>query len=184
MPNDLPTMTFRKEGKTILPIKIFPINGEIILSVYKGSLSKFDILLKYRQKDAKGRWTRIRTPKHIHWAVDILMKMQKEANLTKEFLDFMLTEWSNTKPIDSEQKRISLDLEKLLGLSKEEITKYQKLSETGEYSIKFLILLAKLLMLQEKTNKSDAYMFRKLLESIKNNRSLFEIISNASYTGR
>ena len=153
------------------------------MAVYKGSLSDFDILLRYRQKDNDEKWSRIRTPKHIHWTVDILMKLQQNKRLTKSFLAFMLNEWNSTEPIDSEEKRQSLDLKELLYLSREEIRRFENLSKVGEYSIKFLILLAKLLMLQEKTNRRDAYMFKKLLESIEKGKDLFQIISSASFTG-
>ena len=44
---------------------------DYIIFVFQGTLSQFDIVIKYK-KDGK----RIRTPKHIHWVVDILMKMQ------------------------------------------------------------------------------------------------------------
>jgi len=178
------SMDFKKDGETIRPIKVFCVNGIMILAIYKGALSKFDILLKYRQKKKDGRWSRVRTPKHIHWTVDILIKLQQDKVLTKDFLGFMLNEWNSTEPIESEDKREVLDPEELLRLSKEEIKKYENLSKAGEYSIKFLILLAKLLMLQEKTNRRDAYMFKKLLNAINNGEDLFQIISKASYTGR
>ena len=176
-------MDFKKDGETFSPIAEFRINGKIILAIYEGALSSFDILLKYRQIDDKGKWSRIRTPKHIHWTVDVLMKLQQDKSLTKDFLSCMLDEWNKTVPIESEETRQSLNPEELLHLSSAEIEKYEELSKAGEYSIKFLILLAKLLMLQEKTNRRDAYMFEKLLGSIRNGDDLFQIISKASYTG-
>lgn len=47
------------------PLAIVPVNGSYILGIYKGTLSDYDILLKYRQKEGDN-WSRIRTPKHIH----------------------------------------------------------------------------------------------------------------------
>ena len=81
-------------------ITFFEINDSFILYVYKGSLSKYDILLKYKQK-IKNNWSRIRTPKHIHWAVDILMKMQGNKKLVKDFLNYMLKLWQRIKPLKS-----------------------------------------------------------------------------------
>lgn len=49
---------------------------DYIIFVFQGTLSQFDIVIKYK-KDRK----RIRTPKHIHWVVDILMKMQENERL-------------------------------------------------------------------------------------------------------
>jgi hypothetical protein len=49
---------------------------------------------------------------------------------------------------------------------------------------KFLILLAKLLMIQEKTNLETAYMFRKLLEALKAGDDIFKIVSIATHNRR
>lgn len=177
-------MSFRKEGKIREPIRTFKVNESTIIAIYKGSLSPFDILIKYRQKLRTGKWSRIRTPKHIHWTVDILMKMQSYRQLTEEFIDFFIEIWNSTKPIKSENERQSLNLESLLNLSQRQIDKFEELSKRGEYSVRFLILLAKLLMLQEKTNLENAYMFKKLLDSLKRGKDLFDILSIASHTGR
>ncbi len=37
-------------------------------------------------------------------------------------------------------------------------------------------------MIQEKTNRSDAYMFKDLLHKLKNHKNIFEIVSTASHT--
>jgi hypothetical protein len=58
---------------------------------------------------------------------------------------------------------------------------YAALAQKGEYSVKFLILLAKLLMAQEKTNNNQAYMFRQLLEALKNHNNIFKIVSTATH---
>lgn len=71
--------------------------------------------------------------------------------------------------------------ENLLAEVNNEAQKYSKLAGKGEYSVKFLILIAKLLMVQEKTNRHDAYMFKNLLERIKEHRNIFEIVSTATF---
>ena len=60
------------------------------------------------------------------------------------------------------------------------LVRYKQLIN-GEYSIKFLILLAKLLMIQEKTNYHEAYMFKNLLEQLKTHQDLYKIISTATH---
>jgi hypothetical protein len=177
---DLPKMNFRRDGVDHYPIKVFKVNDSTIIAIYKGSLSDLDILIKYRQRLNGDKWSAIRTPKHIHWTVDILMKMQTYKELTSEFLDFFIDIWNNTKPMKSEEERQSLDLEKLLNLSQKEIEKFKELSKKGQYSVKFLILLAKLLMLQEKTNREDAYMFKEVLTGLKKQEDLFSILSAAT----
>jgi len=177
---ELPKMNFRKKGIEQVPIKAFQINESTIIAIYKGSLSPFDILIKYRQRLKNGKWSNIRTPKHIHWTVDILMKMQSYKDLTQEFLDFFIDIWNKTVPLKSEEERQALDLKTLLNISAKEIDKFKELSKKGEYSIKFLILLAKLLMLQEKTNRADAYMFKRVLDGLKRGDDLFRVLSTAT----
>lgn len=161
-----------------------PVNGTYILGVYKGTLSKFDILLRYRQKDGE-KWSRMRTPKHIHWAVDILIKHYSEPRETDLLLTHLLNIWGNTVPLkrDSERKKL-LDTDTLLAEVDKEAEKYSKLADKGEYSVKFLILIAKLLMVQEKTNRDDAFMFGNLLTKLRDHKNIFEIVSAASFNGR
>jgi len=179
------SMDFKKLGETIKPLAKFSINGSYIIGVYQGSLSEFDMLIRYRQKDANGGWSRLRTPKHIHWAVDMLIKLHENPKHTQQFLDFLITYWEHTPIIKNEREREAiLNSETLLETIKQEAKQYEKLSQKGEYSIKFLILLAKLLMIQEKTNKEDAFMFGSLLEKLRKNKDIFSIISTATHNGK
>ena len=54
--------------KSIMDIKI---DDNYTIYVFQGNISKNDILIKY-SKNGK----RMRTPKHIHWVIDILLKEQ------------------------------------------------------------------------------------------------------------
>ena len=177
-------MSFNKKGQHHDPIKTFRVNYSTIIAVYKGSLSPLDILIKYKQKLKTGKWSSLRTPKHIHWTVDILMKMQTYKDLTNDFLEFFIDIWNNTMPLQNEEQRQSLDLGAMLSMSKSEIEKFQELSKKGEYSVRFLILLAKLLMLQEKTNRPDAYMFKRVLDGLREGKDLFRVLATASFGRR
>ncbi len=172
-------------SRGIIPVLTIPINDSYILGIYKGNLSEYDILLKYRQKDplSKSGWSRIRTPKHIHWAVDILLKIQSEEKETKKLLNFLVELWDEKiKPIKSEDDRARVfNVESLLEEVNLESGNYKKLANKGEYSIKFLILIAKLLMIQEKTNFEAAYMFRQLLEALQGAKDIYKIVSIATH---
>lgn len=170
------------------PLVIIEINDTYILGVYQGNLSKFDLLLRYRQKDgtSKSGWSRIRTPKHIHWAVDAILKMNHNSIETKKFLKFLIQQWDNRiKPLKSKKERKDLlDVELLKAEANKEAAKYPGLANKGEYSIKFLYLIAKLLMIQEKTNLSTAYMFRKLLITLEEHRDIYKIVAVATHNRR
>ena len=167
------------------PLAVFPVNGKYVLAVYKGTLSEFDLLLKYRQKDEtrSSGWSNIRTPKHIHWAVDVLLKMHSNENETKEFLDFLITVWNEQiTPLRSEDERTNLlNVDTLLNEVNQEALIYEALADKGEYSIKFLILIARLLMIQEKTNMESAFMFKNLLDALRAGKDIFKIVSIATH---
>lgn len=178
-------MSFKRKGKVIEPLEVFIPEPNIMVGVYQGSFSKFDILIKYRQMKKDGKWSNIRTPKHIHWAVDLLIKMHSDKEKIKEFLDFLFDIWEQTTPLKSKGERKKfLDIKNLLEIHKDKIERYQHISQYGEYRIEFLILLAGLLMAQEKTNMPDAYMFKKLLEALKRGDDIFSIVSLATHRGK
>ena len=178
-------MSFNRDGKFFEPLAIFEPEPKIVVGVYQGSLSKLDILIKYCQVKVDGKWSNIRTPKHIHWAVDLLIKMHSNREKIQSFLDFLLEIWNQTERWTKEEDRKSaLDIKNLLEKHADKIAEYKDLSHLGEYRIEFLILLAKLLMFQEKTNREDAYMFKKLLEALKKGEDIFSIVSRASFGGR
>jgi hypothetical protein len=174
--------------KGIEPLAVINVNDTYILGIYQGRLSKYDLLLRYRQKDEKTKsgWTRIRTPKHIHWAVDAIIKMHHNEIEEKKFLNFLIDLWDNQiKPLTTDEERdLLLDVEKLKNEANIEANKYPQLADKGEYSIKFLYLIAKLLMIQEKTNLSTAYMFRRLLKSLEEHKDIYKIVAIATHNRR
>lgn len=178
---NLPNMT----SKGNKPLAVFPVNGKYILAVYQGTLSQFDLLLKYRQKDKSKRsgWTKIRTPKHIHWAVDVLLKLHSNETETKRFLDFLITSWNDKIiPLRTDEERTNLlNVETLMNEVNLEAANYESLADKGEYSIKFLILIAKLLMIQEKTNMETAFMFKHLLDTLRSGKDIYKIVSIATH---
>lgn len=153
--------------------------ADYIIFVFQGELSKFDIIVKYK-KDGK----RIRTPKHIHWVVDILMKMQADETLAKKYLTAIQNCWNNCAPLtDNNFYTLKALIEN--GENDIEIEQYFSLNAFGEYDVEFLYVLMELLAVQEKTNRADAYMFGKIIEELlKPDRDIFKIISAAGFGGR
>lgn len=104
---------------------------------------------------------------------------------TKKFVDYLVTLWNSISRDASEAERIeNLNDKVLLNLVERESASYSQLNKYGEYSIKFLILLARLLIKQEKNNRNDAYMFSNLLRDLRNYKSIYKIISTATMSGR
>ncbi len=172
-------MSFFVKRQKIQPLSVLQVNNDYIVAIYKGQKSDADILIKYRQKLKTGKWSRIRTPKHIHWTVDILIKMFQNKELTEQFINELLKIWKSIKPVSSEERE-HLDLKELLNYDTETLEKFKELSKYGEYSIKFLLLLAKLLMIQEKTNYPEGKLFQTLLRKLKKGEDIFTILQTAT----
>jgi hypothetical protein len=174
-------MTHRRKGQLFVPLVVFTPNENYIVAVYQGSLSTYDIIIRYRQKIKNNKWSGVRTPRHIHWAVDILTKLYANRELTQQFLDFLIGVWNETVGIKTEEARTeALNIDLLLNPHRQEIEQYKELDEHGEYSIEFLILLAKLLMIMEKTNYEGAYMFGNLLKMLRDGQDIWAIVSSAA----
>ncbi len=152
---------------------------DYIIYVFQGALSQFDIVIKYK-KDG----TRIRTPKHIHWVVDILMKMQGNEVLAKRYLRAIQNCWNTCVPLtNNDYATLKALIEN--GENDIDIEQYFALNTYGEYDVEFLYVLMELLAVQEKTNRADAYMFGKIIEELlEADRDIFKIISTAGFGGR
>lgn len=176
------------KSRGVDPLVTIEINNSYILGVYQGTLSTYDLLLRYRQRDShtNSGWSKIRTPKHIHWAVDVIIKLNHNPKETRKFLKFLIDQWDrHIGPIKNKKGRKSLlNVDSLKKEANREAKKYPKLANKGEYSIKFLYLIAKLMMIQEKTNLSTAYMFRKLLIALEEHKDIFKIVDVATHKKR
>ncbi len=64
------------------------------------------------------------------------------------------------------------------------LRKFKKLNEYGEYSVEFISCVLELLMIQEKTGLATAFMFKKVLDAIYEDKDIFSIVSAAGYKGR
>ena len=152
---------------------------DYIIYVFQGTLSQFDIVIKYKEDG-----TRIRTPKHIHWVVDILMKMQGNEALAKRYLRAIQNCWNACVPLtNNDYATLKALIEN--GENDIDIEQYFALNAFGEYDVEFLYVLMELLAVQEKTNRADAYMFGKIIEELlEADRDIFKIISTAGFGGR
>jgi hypothetical protein len=169
----------KKIRKNTLQAIIEFVFENYIIYVFQGALSQFDILVKYKKDDS-----RIRTPKHIHWVVDMLMKMQGNEVLTKQFLTEIQRCWVECVPLENNNYET---LKELIENGEEtlNICEYAPLNGYGEYDVEFLYVLMQLLAVQEKTNRADAYMFGDIIDQLLEvDRDIFKIVSTAGFNGR
>lgn len=168
--------TFKKDGVDIENIITIKMNDYTIY-VFPGTLSENDILVKY-----SFMTNRLRTPKHIHWVTDLLMKMQANKTLTRRFIRCLKSIWNNVGPLGD---RSYDSIQNVVEGNDIDLEEFKTMNNYGEYSVEFLYVLMKLLAIQEKTNRSDAYMFGQVIDSLLEDKlDIFSIVSKAGYNGR
>lgn len=170
-------------------LQLYKIGDDFVVAVFQGKISEHDMILKFRQYDkTEANWSRFRQPKHIHWTVDVLIKQEYNRETVNTFLVNLLNDWENRSIIphlsSSAERDDFLKPENLLRYVYIEAEQYSDYKLRGEYPISFLILVSRILMVQERTNREDAYMFKGLLESLKEHKDLYTVISKATFNGR
>jgi len=170
----------KREGKQITSILDIDFQNGLLIHVFPGRLSRNDIWIKFRNFNTPH--SQIRTPTHIHWTVDILIKKFGDKKLTDAFLKDMLVRWGQVAPLPNRGFQTILD--NLAHSRNNQFTaKYQGLNKHGFFNIEFLTHLMELLMLQEKTNNPKAYMFREVVKGILHSNDLYSILSTAGFGG-
>ncbi|HII39184.1 TPA: hypothetical protein HA318_04255 [Candidatus Micrarchaeota archaeon] len=159
--------------------KEFLTKKGVVIGVFqgrRGANSDLDIIVKYREA---GK--RVRTPQHLHWAIDLLIKKEHNRTLTLEFVKFLLGMWDKTEPFGNQTQQQECELKVS---TKHNIEQFEKLDSYGEYSVEFIAKVLELIMIQEKTGLAKAFMFRNLLQAIYDEKDIFSIVSSAGYRGK
>ena len=159
-------------------------SGDTIIAVFQGNRGanpNLDIIVKYRQRGV----IRLRTPQHLHWAIDLLIKKQHREVLTNDFVRFLVDLYDELQPFASlEDRAYRLDQQIGYAVNRERLEPFQSLDDFGEYSVEFTGYILELMSVCEKTGNAEAFMFRGVLSAILEGRDIFSVVSAASYRGR
>ena len=175
------TMTYKPKGKDRLTaIKEIKVDG-VTIGVFPGSRGhkpEHDILIKYKE-DGK----RVRTPKHIHWVIDILIKKEHNKDLSMKFLKYLRDMYDRVKGFKSKEDRDKCELTET---TKEKLKPFKELNKYGEYSVEFIGHLIELMIKMEKNMPEDnpARVFKELMDSMIKEDEIFVIVSKATQIGR
>lgn len=171
----------RKDGGRVRlrAFKEFFLKNGAVIGVFQGSYGDnpdLDIIVKYQEKGE-----RVRTPKHIHWAIDLLIKKEHNRVLTKEFVKYLIDMWDKIQPFrtKAEQQRCEVRF-----TDPKHLKRFEPLDEFGEYPVEFIGHVIELMMLEEKTGNHEAFMFKGVLDAIYNDNDIFSVVSKASFRGR
>jgi hypothetical protein len=164
--------------------------GRYQLFVFPGAISEHDILMKYNGPYNPDPHYK-RTPKHLHWLIDLLLKKQGNPDIANVFLKRCKSFWeTEALPLEDNDydhvKRLVdsyLNSQDYFGIEANsgELNKY------GEFPMTFVAALFVLLATEEKTNMKDAYMFGQIIDELlkpSNELDISKVVSTAAFRGK
>ena len=158
--------------------------GDTIIAVFQGNRGAHpdrDIIVRYRQRGVR----RMRTPLHLHWAVDLLLKKQGREALTKEFVALLIALYDDLQPFASLEDRADRLANQIgVAVNAAALEKFRPLNRFGECSVEFTGHIIELMGLCEKTGDPNAFMFHRVLSAIREDWDIFSVISIAGHRGR
>ena len=170
-----------KEKPKAKAFKEFHLKNNVVIGVFQGSFGTnpdLDIVVKYQDLRYSKR---VRTPKHIHWAIDLLIKREHNRELTNEFIAYLRDMWNKVEPFKTKEDQQTCEL-KLT--SSERLREFEELNQYGELSVEFIGHVIELFMIEEKTGLEGAFMFKDLFDALYTGKDVFSIVSLATYNGR
>ena len=153
-------MKFKRKGKEYHSIKEIKLNDGTLIGVFEGNRGanpEHDILIKYQEKDK-----RIRTPKHIHWVIDLLVKKEHNRELTLRFMRYLRDMYERVEGFKSREDRQKCEFKET---TKEKLKEFEDLNKHGEYTVEFIGHLIELMIKMEKNTPPEkpARVFKELM---------------------
>jgi len=169
------------KGTKVHSFKEFLMEDETKIGIFKGSRGHnpdLDIIIKYQEK---GK--RVRTPKHIHWVIDMLIKKEHNKELSLKFLKYLRDMYERVDGFKNKEDRDNCELKET---TSEKLKKFVELNQYGEYSVEFIGHLIELMIKMEKNMPEDnpARVFKELMDSMLKEEEIFVIVSKATQIGR
>ena len=168
------------KGTKAQSLKEIKLSDGTIIGVFAGSRGAnpdHDILIKYQEP---GK--RVRTPKHIHWVIDLLIKKEHNRDLTLEFMKYLRRMYDKVDAFTSKEDRAKCELKET---TDEKLKLFEELNNYGEYKIDFIGHLIELMIKMEKNTPPDkpARVFRELMDAMIAEKEIFVIVSKATQIG-
>src|SRR3989338_7274217 len=174
-------MRFKRDGKEHIAIKEIKLCDGTIIGVFEGSRGAnpdHDILIKYQEQ---GK--RLRTPKHIHWVIDLLIKKEHNKKLTLDFMKYLREMYDRVEGFRSAEERSSFEFKET---TTAKLKPFEELNKYGEYKVEFIGHLIELMIKMEKNipPEKPARVFRELMDAMIAEKEIFVIVSKATQVGR
>ncbi len=127
--------------------------GDVVIGIFEGDRGydkDRDILIRY--KEGKKR---IRTPKHIHWVIDLLVKKEHNRELTLKFMSYLRGIYDKVESFKSKEDRKNCEFKET---TQEKLKPFEELNKYGEYKVDFIGHLIELMIKMEKNPSISDYL--------------------------
>ncbi len=174
-------MEYKPKGKPrIYAIREIPLQYGTTIGIFEGSRGfnpDHDILIKYQEKGKK-----VRTPKHIHWVIDLLIKKEHNKELTLKFMKYLREMYDKVEAFKSKEDRVKFLLKET---TPEKLKPFEELNKYGEYKVEFIGHLIELMIKMEKNTplEKPARVFRELMDAMIAEKEIFVVVSKATQIG-
>lgn len=146
----------RKNAKSF---RHFVMKDGLILGMFQGNRGdrpKIDFIIKFLEPRKKAK---LRTPQHMHWVVDLLLKKETHKNDVRKIIKYFYNFYQKAPVFKSVKQRNNYQLRAPSVIRK----KYNNLKHSGTYSIEYVAYLIELFTLCEKVSPRKNKMFEELL---------------------
>lgn len=136
-----------------------------------------DFIVRYQEPGKRER-----TPKHIHIIIDLYIKREHEPALTAQLVDCVIEVIKHIKPARTFPPKFQFFPHyKGLPCCRGALKRFRRLNTFGEYSVEFLLAVAELVMIQEKTNYPCGTMNLRLFQKFRERADIFSVVSAATF---
>jgi len=146
--------------KKLRSFRHFKMKDGFIVGMFQGSRGdnpKIDFIIKFLEP---GKKKRLRTPEHMHWVVDLLLKREKHERDVGEFVKYFLKFYYKAPVFKSVAARRRYKLKSPSYVRKN----FKTLIHNGTYSVEYLSHIIELFTLCEKVSPRENKMFEKALK--------------------
>ena len=121
----------------------------------------------------------MRTPKHIHWVIDLIIKKEHDKDLTVQFMKYLREMYDSVDAFKDKTERASCVL---LESEPSKLEQFEGLNEYGEYKIEFICKLIELMIRMEKNTPPEkpAKVFKELIDALIKERDIFTVVGKAT----
>jgi len=151
-------LSYKVRGRDIRldPLKTWDISDGSKIAIYQGERSHrpdLDFIVKYRKEG-----TRLRTPSHTHWIVDLIVKGEVNQQLTLRFVDKLIEIYDSVERFRTVEERDNYELIYPTDIANE----FNELNNIGALPVEFIVTLVELFSRCGKQT-DGAFMFRSML---------------------